>query len=102
MQEEPRAALLRRRLDRIRCYCDSIALTGAAARRANAAMVRVGLAVAEVGKTAEPRMKRLGWSWLRRSASTTELLGSAYPRGADDMPGPLRIRAMRDARCAKP
>ena len=47
-----------------------------AALSAKAAIVSVGLAVADVGNTAEPRMKRLGWSWLLSSLSTTALFGS--------------------------
>jgi hypothetical protein len=46
-----------------RCYrthCVNVVFTWSAARRLSAAMVSVGLAVAEVGKTAEPRMKRFG------------------------------------------
>jgi len=38
----------------------NVASTDAAARKLRAAMVSVGFAVAEVGNTAEPRMKRFG------------------------------------------
>ena len=75
----------------------SVASIWAAARRLNAAMVSVGLAVAEVGKTAEPRMKRLGWSWLRRSRSTTECFRVvAHARRADDVPSAFGGIAMLD------
>ena len=57
-------------------YPASAAVTAATARRLRAAMVSVGLAVVEVGKTDDPRMNRFPWSWLRRSRSTTEVLGS--------------------------
>ncbi len=40
-------------------------------------MVKVGLAVAEVGKSDEPANQRLGWSWLRPFAFATDVLPSA-------------------------
>jgi hypothetical protein len=39
-----------------------VAFTAATARMARAAMVSVGLAVADVGNTVDPRMNRFGWS----------------------------------------
>lgn len=41
-------------------YCCARAAIVSASRSDSAAMVRVGLAVADVGKTAEPEIKRLG------------------------------------------
>ena len=61
------------------------AATAGTARRLSAAMVSVGLAVAEVGKTVEPRMKRLRCSWLRRSRSTTDVFGSSPMRAVPMM-----------------
>src|SRR6202795_276541 len=67
----------------------SARITDPAARRLRAAIVRVGLAVPDVGKTPLPRMKRLRCSCVRRFGSTTDLLGSVPMRVVPRMcPGP--------------
>lgn len=44
-------------------------------RKLNAAMVRVGFAVPPVGNTAPPIANKFEWSWVRPSASVTDVLG---------------------------
>jgi hypothetical protein len=58
-------------------YRPIAALIASAVRSASAAMVNVGLAVADVGNRDEPANQRLGWSWLRPLAFATDVSRSA-------------------------
>ncbi len=72
-------------------------LIASAVRSASAAMVRVGLAVPDVGKREEPANQRLGWSWLRPARVRDRCLAiCAHPGGAHDVAGAFRVGNVPD------